>query len=97
MPDNIQWIKISTGLFDDEKIKLIAKLPDADTIIIIWLYLLILAGKVNDREGQKSDKQIAEETGKTIAEIRVGLFRLKKSKKVEKWNGVWGLLSNEQE
>lgn len=49
------------------------------------------------RDGQKSDKQIAEETGKTIAEIRVGLFRLKKSKKVEKWNGVWGLLSNEQE
>jgi len=48
MPNEIQWIKISTGLFDDEKIKLISKLPDADTIIIIWLYLLILAGKVND-------------------------------------------------
>ena len=48
MPNEIQCIKISTGLFDDEKIKLISKLPDADTIIIIWLYLLILAGKVND-------------------------------------------------
>lgn len=47
MPD-IQWIKISTGIFDDEKINLIEELPDHDTILVIWFKLLVLAGKRND-------------------------------------------------
>ena len=41
---DIDWIKVDTGLFDNEKIKLIQALPDADTIIVIWLALLIQAG-----------------------------------------------------
>jgi predicted phage replisome organizer len=45
---DVKWIKITTGLFDDEKIKVIESMPDRDTILIIWLKLLTLAGKVND-------------------------------------------------
>lgn len=43
----IKWIKLSVGMFDDEKIKLIEKMPDADTIIVIWVKLLALAGRSN--------------------------------------------------
>jgi predicted phage replisome organizer len=43
----VKWIKISTDLFDDEKINYIGSLPEADAIIIIWIHLLILAGKCN--------------------------------------------------
>jgi len=43
----ISWIKLSTGIFDDEKIKLIESLPDADSVLIIWVKLLVLAGKLN--------------------------------------------------
>jgi predicted phage replisome organizer len=43
----IKWIKISTNIFDDEKIKLIEKLPEGDTILIIWIKLLVLAGRCN--------------------------------------------------
>jgi predicted phage replisome organizer len=46
MPD-IKWIKINTGIFDDEKIKLIERLPEGDTILIIWIKLLVLAGRCN--------------------------------------------------
>jgi predicted phage replisome organizer/uncharacterized phage protein (TIGR02220 family) len=35
-------------MFDDEKIKLIESMPDGDSILIIWIRLLTLAGKVND-------------------------------------------------
>ena len=45
---DIKWIKITTDIFDDEKIKLIEKLPEGDTILIIWLKLLTMAGKRND-------------------------------------------------
>jgi len=44
---NIKWIKLSTSMFDDEKIKLIEKLPEADTILIIWIKLLSQAGRTN--------------------------------------------------
>jgi predicted phage replisome organizer len=44
---DIKWIKISTNIFDDEKIKLIENLPEGDTILIIWIKLLVLAGRCN--------------------------------------------------
>jgi len=34
-------------MFDDEKIRLIEKMPDGDTILIIWIKLLTLTGRVN--------------------------------------------------
>lgn len=44
----IKWIKIVTDMFDDEKILLIETLPDGDSILVIWLKLLCLAGKQNN-------------------------------------------------
>src|SRR5699024_4456682 len=43
----VQWIKITTGIFDDEKIQLIESMPEGDTLIVIWFKLLVLAGKQN--------------------------------------------------
>ena len=45
---DVKWIKITTGIFDDEKILLIESLPEADSIIVIWFKLLCLAGKQNN-------------------------------------------------
>lgn len=45
---NVQWIKIVTDIFDDEKILLIETMPDHDAIIVIWFKLLCLAGKQNN-------------------------------------------------
>lgn len=44
----VKWIKLSTQMFDDEKIKIIQSMPDGDSILIVWIRLLTLAGKVND-------------------------------------------------
>lgn len=44
----VKWIKITTDVFDDEKILLIESLPDAYAIITIWFKLLCLAGKQNN-------------------------------------------------
>lgn len=45
---DVKWIKITTDVFDDDKILLIESLPDADSIIVIWFKLLCLAGKQNN-------------------------------------------------
>lgn len=44
----IKWIKITTDIFDDEKILLIESLPEADSLIVIWFKLLSFAGKSNN-------------------------------------------------
>lgn len=43
----VRWIKITTGMFDDEKIKLIEKMPEGASILLIWIKLLTLAGRCN--------------------------------------------------
>ena len=46
---DVKWIKVSTSMFEtNRKIKHIEKMPNGDTILIIWLKLLLLAGNVND-------------------------------------------------
>jgi len=44
---DVKWIKITTSMFEDEKIDFIESLPEADAILIIWIKLLTLAGKCN--------------------------------------------------
>ncbi|BAT49702.1 phage replication initiation [Bacillus altitudinis] len=43
----IKFVKLSTNMFDDEKIKLIEQMPESDTLLIIWVKLLAQAGKTN--------------------------------------------------
>ena len=45
---DVKWIKITTDIFDDEKILLIESMPDAYAIITVWFKLLCLAGKQNN-------------------------------------------------
>lgn len=45
---DVKWIKITTDIFDDEKILLIESLPECDSIIVIWFKLLCFAGKTNN-------------------------------------------------
>ena len=43
----VQWIKLTTSIFDNRKIKHLRKLPDGDSIVLIWVMLLTIAGKCN--------------------------------------------------
>lgn len=45
--NEVKWIKISTDMFDNRKIKHIRRLPDGDSIALIWVMLLTMAGKCN--------------------------------------------------
>lgn len=43
----INWIKLKTNMFGDEKIQLIESMVEGDSILLIWIKLLTLAGKNN--------------------------------------------------
>lgn len=73
MASDVKWIKITTDIFDDEKILLIESLPDAYAIITVWFKLLCLAGKQNN-SGVFMMGQIAY-TDKMLATI----FRMKEA------------------
>lgn len=45
---DVKWIKITTDIFDNKKIKLIESMPEGDAIIVIWFKLLMTAGNIND-------------------------------------------------
>lgn len=45
---DVKWIKLSTDLFSNRKMKQIDHMTDRDSIIVIWVKLLILAGELND-------------------------------------------------
>ena len=65
---DVKWIKITTDVFDDEKILLIESLPEADSIIVIWFKLLCLAGRQNNSGVFMMNNQIAY-TDKMLATI----------------------------
>ncbi len=70
---DVKWIKITTDVFDDEKILLIESLPDAYAIIVVWFKLLCMAGKQNN-SGVFMMGRVAY-TDKMLATI----FRMKES------------------
>ena len=43
----VKWIKITTDMFENRKIRHLRKLPDGNNIVLIWVMLLTLAGKCN--------------------------------------------------
>lgn len=43
----IKWIKLTTDMFDNRKIKHLRKLPDGNNIVLIWVMLLTMAGRCN--------------------------------------------------
>lgn len=46
---DVKWIKLNIDMFDDEKIKIIQSMPEGDAMCVIWIKLLTLAGKTNDK------------------------------------------------
>ncbi|EEK75172.1 Gp45 [Bacillus mycoides] len=67
-------------MFEDEKIRLIESMPEADTLLIIWIRLLAQAGKTNasgyiflSKNIPYSDEMLATIFNRPIATVRLAL------------------------
>ena len=77
---DVKWIKLATGLPDNKKIKQIRRLPDGDTIALMWIFLMCLAGETNDDgmvyftpEIPFTEEMLADQFSIDINTIRLGL------------------------
>ena len=43
----VKWVKLTTDMFDNRKVKYLRKLPDGNNILLIWVMLLTMAGRCN--------------------------------------------------
>ena len=43
----IKWIKLTTDMFDNRKIKHLRRLPEGNNVVLIWVMLLTMAGRCN--------------------------------------------------
>lgn len=94
---NVQWIKLTTFMFDDDKIKLIESMPEKDTVLIIWIKLLIQAGKTNasgfiylNERIPYSDEMLAAIFSRPISSVRLALDILAKFEMIERSdNGIF--------
>lgn len=91
----VKWIKLDTDVFNNRKIKQIESMPDGDSIIVIWLKLLSLAGKINDcgmvyftNEVPYTEEMLATEFGRKLPTIQLALITFEKFKMVEIINDV---------
>lgn len=76
----MKWIKLATGLPDNRKMKQIRRLPDGDTIALMWVFLMCLAGETNDDgmvyftpEIPFTEEMLSEQFSMEIDTIRQGL------------------------
>jgi predicted phage replisome organizer len=78
---DVKWIKVSTEMFDsNRKIKQIETMPEGDTILVIWLKLLLLAGNINDDgaiyltpEIPYTEEMLATELRRPVTTVRMAL------------------------
>lgn len=81
MANDVKWIKVSTDMFNtNRKIKQIELMPEGDTILVIWLKLLLLAGLINDGgsiyitpEIPYTDEMLATELRRPLATVKIAL------------------------
>lgn len=76
----VKWIKIAVDMFDNRKIKQIETMPDGDSLLLIWVKLLCLAGNVNDggyiyltKEIPYTDEMLATQFKTPVNTIRLAL------------------------
>ena len=89
MPE-VKWIKLSSELFNNKKIRQIRKMPDGDAIVVIWFQLLCLAGTQGSKglvffssDIPYTDEMLAVEFDRNINTIRLALSFFVKYKMIE--------------
>ena len=87
---DVKWIKITTDIFDNRKMKQIENMPDGDTILVIWLKLLTLAGNVNEdgyvfltKDVPYNDQLLATQFNRPLATIQLALSVFEKFNMIE--------------
>lgn len=92
----VKWIKIVTDIFNDEKIKLIESMPEADSLLVIWFKILCLAGNTNqsgllimNNKIHYTDEMLSSLFNRPLNTVRMGLEIFQKFGMIEIINNCY--------
>ena len=81
----VKWVKIMTDMFDNRKIKHLRRLPEGNSIVLIWVMLLTMAGRCNaggmiflTENIPYTPKMLADELGFEENTVKLALQALEK-------------------
>jgi len=79
----VKWVKITTDMFDNKKIRYLRTLPEGNNIVLIWVMLLTMAGRCNangmiflTENIPYTPKMLADELGFDVNIVSVALTAL---------------------
>ena len=100
---DVKWIKIAVDMFDNRKIKQIGSMPEGDSLLLMWVQLLCLAGNVNDggfiyltKEIPYTEEMLATQFNKPISTVRLALKTFEQFGMIEIINNMIFLSSCEK-
>ena len=77
---DVKWIKLMTDMFNNRKIRQIECMPEGDSIIVIWVKLLCLAGIINDsgmvyltKEIPYTEQMLATQFGRPLTTVQLAI------------------------
>ena len=92
----VKWVKITTDMFDNRKIKHLRKLPEGNSIVLIWVMLLTMAGRCNaggmiflTENIPYTPKMLADELGFEENTVRLALQMLEQFNMIQTNEGYF--------
>ena len=95
---DVKWIKITTDMFDNRKIRHLRRLPEGNNIVLLWVMLLTMAGRCNasgmiflTENIPYTPKMLADELGFEENTVRLGLECLEQLNMIVSSNGFFAI------
>lgn len=92
----VKWIKLTTDMFDNRKIRHLRRLPEGNNIVLIWVMLLTMAGRCNSggmifltENIPYTHKMLADELGFEENTVKLALGALEQLNMVVTNNGCF--------
>jgi predicted phage replisome organizer len=102
MPE-VKWVKLTTDMFDNRKIKHLRRLPEGNNIVLIWVMLLTMAGRCNSggmifltENIPYTPKMLANELGFEECTVLLALDALEELDMIVTDNGVFSIAGWEE-
>ena len=100
---DVKWIKLTTDMFDNRKIKHLRRLPDGNNIVLLWIMLLTMAGRCNaggmiflTENIPYTTKMLADELGFEENTVKLGIEALNQLNMVITDDGVFTIAGWEE-
>ena len=99
----IKWVKLTTDMFDNRKIKHLRRLPEGNNIVLLWVMLLTMAGRCNSggmifltENIPYTSKMLADELGFEENTVKLALTTLEQLNMIVTDHGFFSIAGWEE-